>query len=104
MAATALRPNIKGMNWAEPSGNIGSEKRMKPYPPSFRSTPARITEPAVGAWTWASGNQVCTGHIGSFTAKLARKARNSHFCAPAGKLYAISAGIEVVCAEVAMYN
>jgi len=44
-----------------------------------------MTEPAVGAWTCASGNQVWTGHIGSLTAKLARNARNSHVCAPGGK-------------------
>ncbi len=36
--------------------------------------PARITEPAVGASTCASGSQVWTGHIGILTAKLAKKA------------------------------
>jgi len=36
---------------------------------------ARITEPPVGASTWASGSQVCTGHMGTFTAKAMRKAR-----------------------------
>ena len=36
--------------------------------------PARITEPAVGASTWASGSQVCTGHIGILTANEAKKA------------------------------
>src|ERR1700752_2320159 len=50
---------------------------MKPYVPSFSRMPARMTEPAVGASTWASGSQVCTGHIGSFTAKEAGEARNS---------------------------
>ena len=33
--------------------------------------PARITEPAVGASTWASGNQVCTGHMGIFSGNAA---------------------------------
>ena len=42
--------------------------------------PARITEPAVGASTWASGSQVCTGHIGIFTAKEAKKASHSQVC------------------------
>ena len=42
--------------------------------------PARITEPAVGASTWASGSQVCTGHIGIFTAKDAKNASHNHFC------------------------
>ena len=27
-----------------------------------------MTDPAVGAWTWASGSQVCSGHIGTLTA------------------------------------
>ena len=66
---------------ADASGNIGSEKRRKPYPPIFSSTPARITEPAVGACTCASGSQVWTGHIGIFTAKLAKNASQSQVCA-----------------------
>ena len=44
-----------------------------------------MTEPAVGASTCASGNQVWTGHIGIFTAKDAKKASHSHVCIPAGK-------------------
>ena len=43
---------------------------------------ASTTEPPVGASTCASGNHVCTGHIGTFTEKAARKPRNSHFCTP----------------------
>ena len=39
--------------------------------------PARITEPAVGASTCASGSQVCTGHIGIFTANEAKNASHS---------------------------
>jgi small subunit ribosomal protein S5 len=35
---------------------------------------ARITEPPVGASTCASGSQVCTGHMGTLTAKAIRKA------------------------------
>ena len=45
-----------------------------------------MTEPAVGASTWASGSQVCTGHIGIFTAKEAKKASHSQVCICAGKL------------------
>ena len=45
--------------------------------PSFSSTPARITDPAVGAWVWASGSQVCTGNSGTFTANAMAKAKNS---------------------------
>ena len=39
-----------------------------------------MTEPAVGASTCASGSQVCTGHIGIFTAKEAKKASHSQVC------------------------
>ena len=46
--------------------------------PSFNMTPASTTEPAVGAWVWASGSQVCTGNTGTFTAKATAKPRNSH--------------------------
>ena len=41
---------------------------------------ARITEPPVGASTCASGSQVCTGHIGTFTAKASRKATKIQRC------------------------
>src|SRR3954468_10160975 len=87
---------ISGAKSCEASGNIGSEKRRKPYPPSFRRIAARITEPAVGASTWASGNQVCTGHIGIFTAKDAKNASHAHFCRPAGTAVFIKVGISVV--------
>ena len=40
-------------------------------------TPARMTEPAVGAWVWASGSQVWTGKSGTFTAKAMANDRNS---------------------------
>ena len=36
--------------------------------PIFSSTPARMTEPTVGASVCASGSQVCSGHSGLFTA------------------------------------
>ena len=43
--------------------------RTKPYVPSFSRIAARITEPCVGAWVWASGSQVWNGNIGTLTAK-----------------------------------
>ncbi len=46
--------------------------------PIFSSTPARMTEPAVGASTWASGSQVCSGNSGTLMAKARTKAANSH--------------------------
>ena len=42
-----------------------------------------MTEPAVGASTCASGSQVCTGHIGIFTANEAKKASHAQVCMPA---------------------
>src|SRR5437867_1459050 len=42
-------------------GTSGKEKRMNPYVPIFSRTLARITEPAVGASTCASGSQVWNG-------------------------------------------
>ena len=45
---------------------------------------ASTTEPPVGASTCASGSQVCTGHIGTFTANANRKPKNSSICAPSG--------------------
>src|ERR1700682_733890 len=59
------------------SGNIGREKRTKPYVPIFRSTAARITEPAVGASVWASGSQVWNGDIGTLMANPKKNAKNS---------------------------
>ena len=53
-------------------------KRSSPYVPTFRSTPARSTDPAVGASVWASGSHVCSGNNGTFTAKATKNARKSH--------------------------
>ena len=68
---------IMGANVRDASGNNGIENRKNPYPPIFNRTPARITEPAVGASTCASGNQVWTGHIGTLTANDAKNASQS---------------------------
>ena len=45
--------------------------------PIFSSTPARMTEPAVGASTWASGSQVWNGKSGTLIANASAKARNA---------------------------
>ena len=68
MPITARRP-IHGAHLTAAVGRIGMAMRMKPYVPSFSMTAARITEPWVGAWVWASGSQVWNGNIGTFTAK-----------------------------------
>jgi hypothetical protein len=39
-----------------------------------------MTEPAVGASTWASGSQVWNGNIGTLMAKARAKAAKSHIC------------------------
>src|SRR5262245_23515765 len=57
-------------------GNSGTAYRQKPYVPIFSITPARMMDPATGAWTCASGNQVCTGNIGTLMAKASAKAKN----------------------------
>src|SRR6202142_2720242 len=58
-------------------GKNGREKRTKPYVPIFSRTPARITEPAVGASTWAFGSQVWNGNIGPWMANPRKNARKS---------------------------
>ena len=45
--------------------------------PILSRTPARMTEPAVGASTWASGSQVWNGKIGTLMANASAKAANS---------------------------
>src|SRR5215510_16005714 len=96
MTATTDSVNMKGAKSSEATGSIGSEKRRKPYPPIFRRIAAKMTEPAVGASTWASGSQVWTGHIGSFTAKEAKNASHSQVCMLRGKSNFIRVGMSVV--------
>src|SRR5216683_1071970 len=59
------------------AGSKGSEKRMKPYVPIFKRTPARITEPAVGASVCASGSQVWNGNMGTLMANAKKKPQKS---------------------------
>src|SRR5450830_584661 len=65
-------------------GNIGSEKRTKPYVPIFSRTPARMTEPAVGASTCASGSHVGKGNIGTLTANPKNRAKKTRIWRGAG--------------------
>src|SRR5229473_1762890 len=60
------------------AGSNGSEKRMKPYVPIFSKTPARMTEPAVGASVCASGSQVWNGNMGTLMAKAKKNPQKSH--------------------------
>ena len=68
------------------SGKSGKPSFMKPYVPILSSTPARITEPAVGASTCASGSHVWNGTIGTLIANDSAKAASSHCCASSGRL------------------
>ncbi len=49
--------------------------------PSLSITAARITEPAVGACTCASGSQVCTGHMGTLMKNAMENAQKQRICA-----------------------
>ena len=42
--------------------------------------PASITDPEVGASTWASGNHKCTGSIGILLEKAKKKVNQRNFC------------------------
>src|SRR5580658_7029715 len=90
------RVKTSGVKATLAAGNIGSEKRRKPYPPIFKRIAARITEPAVGASTWASGSQVWTGHIGILTAKEAKNASHAQVCRDRGTAVCINTGMSVV--------
>src|SRR5207247_7643484 len=78
----ATRANVitKPERYRLASGKMGRTKRTKPYAPTFTVIAASTTEPPVGASTCASGSQVCTGHIGTLTAKAMKNAANSQTC------------------------
>src|SRR6266704_1451462 len=76
-------PIIIGTKCLVPSGRIGKLNRRNPYVPIFSNTAARITEPAVGASTCASGSQVWNGNMGTLMANPTKNARNTQYC----KLY-----------------
>jgi hypothetical protein len=78
------RPIIIGANFSHAWGSIGKENLTRPYAPSFSRIAASTTEPPVGASVWASGSQVCTGHIGTLTAKANRKPKKSSTCVLSG--------------------
>ena len=75
---------ISGVNARVASGNSGKPSFMKPYVPIFSSTPARITEPVVGASTCASGSHVCNGTTGTLIANDRPKAASSSVWAGSG--------------------
>ena len=58
---------------------------MKPYVPILSMTPAKITEPGVGASTWASGSHVWNGNTGTFMANDNAKAPSNKVCTGSGR-------------------
>src|SRR6218665_2377599 len=81
MIPATLNPKIQGMHSTVPCGSQGKLKRTNPYVPIFNRMPAKITEPAVGACTCASGNQVCSGNNGTLIAKPANNPQKIQNCA-----------------------
>ena len=75
--------------------------------PNFNSTPAKTTEPAVGASVWAKGNQVCTGNNGTLTAKPANMAIMTQNCSVAERsteAKAVNAGMSKLHPPLASAN
>ena len=82
-ASSRITERMPGLIAAD--GKSGTASLMKPNVPNLSMMLARTTEPAVGASTWASGNQVWNGNIGTLTANARKKAPNSHFAASHGR-------------------
>lgn len=59
---------IRGEKYWVSTGKIGIRKRSTANIPNFNNTPAKSTEPTVGASTCASGSQIWAGNIGTLTA------------------------------------
>ena len=79
MPITARTMISGNASWAA-RGNIGREKRRNAYAPILSSTPARSTEPPVGASVWASGSHVWNGTIGTLIMNASVNAAKSHTC------------------------
>src|SRR5438445_889456 len=62
-----------------PSGSSVMPTRRMPNAPSFIKTPACSIETPVGAATWPSGDQVCSGHMPASTPKPIMKNGKHHF-------------------------
>src|SRR5262245_54728113 len=96
IASVTMVATTQGVRTA--SGNIGSEKRTKPYVPIFRRIAARMTDPAVGASVCASGSHVWNGNIGTLMARHGKKAKKSQIRRSAGipAVTAVSFSVENV--------
>ena len=83
-----------GTNTKVDSGNTVTEILRNPYAPIFSITPASSIEPAVGAWTWASGSHVWTGTLGILVANPMSRRIQMKCLSP-------SLGIRFSCAVIA---
>src|SRR5262250_222636 len=77
------------------SGKNGRAKRTKPYVPIFSKTPARMTDPAVGASVCASGSQVWNGNIGTLMANAKKNPQNNHTLSESGNLCAAASSVGI---------
>src|SRR3972149_10037806 len=96
MIAITERVSIAGTIAFVASGKRGIENLRKPYAPILMRIAARITLPAVGASVCASGSQVWTGNIGTFTAKAEKNAQNSQNCILYGYVFVVNSRISKV--------
>ena len=61
------------------SCSVRGKMRKRPYPPSFKSTPAKIIDPAMGASTWAFGSQRCPKYTGILTKNAITNPKYNNF-------------------------
>src|SRR3954468_17753304 len=100
MIAMRLRAMIAGASAWAAAGNSGNVNRIRPYAPSLSMIAARMTEPAVGAWTWASGSQVWNGNIGTLIANARKKARKANIWSVGSNDACLSISKSNACAHV----
>ncbi len=75
------------MNGAKVRRGLGKERKREAKQavrPHLQQTPARMTEPAVGASTCASGSQVWNGNRGTLIANASANARKNQLWVCAG--------------------
>ena len=65
--------DTNGAKYAVPCGKRTTANRTSPYVPSLSLRTASRTDPTVGASTWASGSQICSGNSGILAAQAIKK-------------------------------
>ncbi|GMA32368.1 hypothetical protein GCM10025875_23600 [Litorihabitans aurantiacus] len=74
---TSASTTITGAAQRDASGNSGRQSAIIPNVPTLSSTPTSSVEVPGVACAVASGSQVCTGHMGAFTANAKKNATKS---------------------------